>query len=155
MLEAERHAIFARTWQYVGHADAVTEPGGYLACDIAAEPVLVARARDGHLRAFSNVCRHRGAVLASGSGTASAIRLIYPAISLCRSVRTSAYSTSVRGKLEDSCVTWAPVLLRLLAYSRRLSRVTKFSLAEPMPKQRRKRNSCIGRQYDPVYFYRG
>jgi choline monooxygenase len=63
MLDLERRAIFHRTWQAVGYTDAVATPGSYFACDIAGEPVLVTRAKDGQLRAMSNVCRHRGAVL--------------------------------------------------------------------------------------------
>jgi choline monooxygenase len=78
-LDAERRLVFGRTWQAVGHADAVAEPGCYYACDILGEPVLVARGKDGTLRAFSNVCRHRGAVMAEGTGQASAIRCPYHA----------------------------------------------------------------------------
>src|SRR5438094_706297 len=64
MLEAERRSVFGRTWQAVGHADWVADPGSYFGCEIAGEPVLVARGADRRLRAFSNVCRHRGALLA-------------------------------------------------------------------------------------------
>src|SRR5262249_43096518 len=67
-LDAERRALFGRTWQAVGHARSVAAPGDYFGCDIAGEPVLVARAKDGILRAFSNVCRHRGSLLAEGCG---------------------------------------------------------------------------------------
>lgn len=63
MLDLERDKIFARTWQPVGHASRVAEPGTYFACEIAGEPVIVARAKDGVLRAFSNVCRHRAAII--------------------------------------------------------------------------------------------
>jgi choline monooxygenase len=79
LLEAERSAVFGATWQAVGHAARVAEPGSYLACDIAGEPALVTRAADGVLRAFSNVCRHRGAELCTGNGTASVIRCPYHA----------------------------------------------------------------------------
>ncbi len=78
-LERERDAVFARTWQPVGHAKAVAEPGSYLAAEIAGEPVVVTRARDGVLRAFSNVCRHRASMIAQGSGKAAALRCPYHA----------------------------------------------------------------------------
>ncbi|MBZ5726444.1 MAG: Rieske 2Fe-2S domain-containing protein [Acidobacteriia bacterium] len=78
-LEAERRSVFARTWQAVGRADQVAVPGNYLACEIAGEPVLVTRGQDARLRAFSNVCRHRGAVLAEGAGQANVIRCPYHA----------------------------------------------------------------------------
>ena len=78
-LELEQRQVFGRTWQYAGHASAVAEPGSFLACEIAGEPVIVARDASGVLRAFSNVCRHRGAVLAEGCGSASVIRCPYHA----------------------------------------------------------------------------
>jgi len=78
-LEAEQRAVFGRTWQAVGHADWVAAPGSYFACEITGEPILVARGKDGRLRAFSNVCRHRGSLLAEGQGQASAIRCPYHA----------------------------------------------------------------------------
>lgn len=78
-LEAERRRVFGRTWQAVGRAESVAQPGSYLAGEIAGEPVLVARGKDGGLRAFSNVCRHRGAVMAEGAGQASVIRCPYHA----------------------------------------------------------------------------
>jgi len=77
MLDAERAAVFGGTWQAVGHAEWVAAPGAYFGCDIAGEPVLVARAADGVLRALSNVCRHRGSELCSGRGAGSVIRCPY------------------------------------------------------------------------------
>ncbi|HEY2018294.1 MAG TPA: SRPBCC family protein [Bryobacteraceae bacterium] len=79
MLEAEHRSVFGGTWQAVGHASSVAAPGSYLACEITGEPVLVTRGKDGRLRAFSNVCRHRGSLLATGSGEASVIRCPYHA----------------------------------------------------------------------------
>ena len=79
MLDAERAGVFARTWQAAGHAEQAAEPGSYFACDIAGEPILVTRAADGVLRAFSNVCRHRGAELCAGQGTGNVIRCPYHA----------------------------------------------------------------------------
>ena len=77
MLEAEREKIFARTWQPVGLANTVTDPGTYFACEIAGEPVVVTRAKDGVLRAFSNVCRHRASTIADGHGKAATLRCPY------------------------------------------------------------------------------
>lgn len=68
VFQAERKAIFARSWQLMG-ADTLQAPGQYLAIDIAGTPVLAIRGRDGVLRGFKNVCRHRGAkLLADGTG---------------------------------------------------------------------------------------
>jgi len=79
MLDAENLRIFGRTWQCAGQADWVAAPGSYFGCEVAGEPVLVARAKDGLLRAFSNVCRHRGALLASEPRSAGVIRCPYHA----------------------------------------------------------------------------
>ena len=62
IFQAERQRIFARSWQLMG-ASGLRNPGDYLAIDIAGTPVLAIRGRDGALRGFKNVCRHRGAKL--------------------------------------------------------------------------------------------
>jgi choline monooxygenase len=76
-LDLERERVFARTWQPVAFAKTVAEPGTFAAAEIAGEPVVVARARDGVLRAFSNVCRHRASIIASGSGKSATLRCPY------------------------------------------------------------------------------
>jgi phenylpropionate dioxygenase-like ring-hydroxylating dioxygenase large terminal subunit len=75
-LEGER--IFARAWQYVGHTGQVPT-GGFLAATAGQIPVVVTRARDGELRAFLNVCRHRGHVVVNGSGTRETLQCPYHA----------------------------------------------------------------------------
>ena len=58
--ELEKERLFYRHWFCVGRAEELPEAGAFLTRDVAGESVLVARARDGSLRAFYNVCRHRG-----------------------------------------------------------------------------------------------
>ena len=70
-LEARR--LFRRTWNYVGETRDLEGAGAYLTADIGGAPVLVVRDGHGVLRAFHNICRHRGAKLLDGSGTCSAI----------------------------------------------------------------------------------
>ena len=57
MLERERGQVFGRTWQAVGHAAKVEAPGSFLAGEIAGEPVVVTRDKDGAFMPFQNVCR--------------------------------------------------------------------------------------------------
>jgi choline monooxygenase len=77
-LEAERSAIFSRTWQLVGPLSLVADRGQYAAIEIAGMKVFVMRGRDGGLRAFRNVCRHRGArLLPEGTGRCATIRCPY------------------------------------------------------------------------------
>jgi choline monooxygenase len=68
VLEAELGSIFARSWQYAGHVGELAEAGDYLTARAGDQPVLVLRGYDGELRAYRNVCRHRGSELLSGSG---------------------------------------------------------------------------------------
>jgi Rieske 2Fe-2S family protein len=76
--EAELERIFGRTWQYAGHVGDLAEPGDYVTTLAGDQPVLVLRAPDGRLRAYRNVCRHRGSELLSGRGRCKqAIRCRY------------------------------------------------------------------------------
>jgi choline monooxygenase len=77
-LESEREKVFWRTWQPVGHARDVAEAGQYFAAEIVGEPIVVTRsASDGKLRAFSNVCRHRASLIASGKGQGNVLKCPY------------------------------------------------------------------------------
>ena len=78
-LRAERAKIFARSWQYGGRAEQVADPGSFLATEAGGIPILVVRDREGELRAFLNVCRHRGAVLTEGAGRRETIQCHYHA----------------------------------------------------------------------------
>ena len=77
MLVNESAKVFGRTWQPVGLASHVAEPGSYFACDIAGEPIVVSRDKSGKLHAFSNVCRHRASIIAEGQGKAATLRCPY------------------------------------------------------------------------------
>jgi Rieske 2Fe-2S family protein len=65
IFELDQRQIFRRSWLCVGRADALSEPGRYRRIELGEESVLVVRGRDGELRAFLNLCRHRGAQLCS------------------------------------------------------------------------------------------
>ena len=71
---AEIERIFRRTWIGIGRADRFASPGDYAAVDVAGQPVIVLRDRDGTLRAFANTCRHRSARLLDGEGNCRGIR---------------------------------------------------------------------------------
>jgi Rieske 2Fe-2S family protein len=59
----ESRALFGRMWLAVGREEDLPETGSYLTHAIGDERILVLRGDDGALRAFFNVCRHRGARL--------------------------------------------------------------------------------------------
>ena len=60
-LENER--LFARSWVVAGFAHEIPQPGDAMPATVAGMPLLLLRDRAGAVRAFHNVCRHRGAVL--------------------------------------------------------------------------------------------
>jgi choline monooxygenase len=75
----EQEAIFARTWQWVCHAEKLRAPGAYVTATVAGRPVAVVRDREGVLRAFYNVCKHRAHELLSGEGETTRIMCPYHA----------------------------------------------------------------------------
>lgn len=68
VLAVERERLFGREWLCVGRLEEVRRPGDYMALQLCDEPVVVVHGGDGRVRAFSNVCRHRGMPVASGKG---------------------------------------------------------------------------------------
>ena len=78
IVRLEQRAIFERTWQLAGHVSDLAEPGSYMTTEVVDQPVLVVRDQEGEIRAFRNVCRHRGSRLLAGSGQCGkAIRCLY------------------------------------------------------------------------------
>ncbi len=77
--ELESRHIFAAEWLCAGRAEALPNPGDYLTMEIAGEPVIILRDRDGSLRGLSNVCRHRMSTLLQGRGNVRSIVCSYHA----------------------------------------------------------------------------
>lgn len=63
--ELERKAVFAKSWIVVGHACEVLEPGSFVRRELefARASLLIVRGKDRRIRAFHNVCTHRGTQL--------------------------------------------------------------------------------------------
>jgi choline monooxygenase len=76
VLELEKSRIFARTWQLVGRRDHVTATGDFFTAEIAGEAIVVAREGD-RLRAFHNVCLHRGGPVAARCGSRRSLQCRY------------------------------------------------------------------------------
>ncbi len=64
VLSFEQEAVFLRSWQYVGHEAQLARAGDYVTATVAESPLLLLRDPEGRIRAFYNVCRHRGGPLA-------------------------------------------------------------------------------------------
>jgi len=73
-VNAEIERIFRRSWIGVGRGDRVADPGDYATVDIAGQQIILLRDKDRKLRAFANVCRHRGARLVDGEGNCKGLR---------------------------------------------------------------------------------
>ena len=61
--EREAKHIFATSWNYVGRVDHVAKPGDFLTSRVGKLPVIIVRDEAGMLRAYANVCGHRGSEL--------------------------------------------------------------------------------------------
>ena len=78
-LEVEREQVFRRSWQFLCHEEKLREPGSYVTAAVADRSIVAVRGEDGALRAFYNVCKHRGHELLKGAGTTRLITCPYHA----------------------------------------------------------------------------
>ncbi|MBI4883710.1 MAG: aromatic ring-hydroxylating dioxygenase subunit alpha [Actinobacteria bacterium] len=76
-LAFERDALFAREWQCVGRASRVPNVGDYFTTTVNGDPIIVARAKDGQIHAFSSICQHRGMEVADDSGNCTKFTCLY------------------------------------------------------------------------------
>ncbi|NCF36180.1 MAG: Rieske 2Fe-2S domain-containing protein [Gammaproteobacteria bacterium] len=81
--------VFYKNWLLACHSSQVGKPGDYLTLEIYDQDILVTHDRDGAIRAFYNVCQHRGHKLASGSGNKKLLVCPY-----------HAWSYDLRGQLK-------------------------------------------------------
>ncbi|MGE0828184.1 MAG: aromatic ring-hydroxylating dioxygenase subunit alpha [Hyphomonadaceae bacterium] len=76
--ELEREKIFRTAWHIMGHISDAPDPGDYVTLDILGDRIVTLRGKDGVLRSFHNVCRHRAAKLAPEPRGACGHRLVCP-----------------------------------------------------------------------------
>ena len=117
--ERERELIFARSWQYAGPAEHVAQPGSYMATQAGHIPIVITHGRDGVLRAFVNVCRHRAYVIARDHGCRETLQCPYHAWTydlngslkrVPRSEREEGFNPANFSLLPASVDTWGPFL---------------------------------------------
>lgn len=66
--DREQATIFSKTWAYAGFAEDVSEPGQYITVQAGLNNIFIVMGRDRRLRAFHNICRHRGTQLIRAVG---------------------------------------------------------------------------------------
>jgi phenylpropionate dioxygenase-like ring-hydroxylating dioxygenase large terminal subunit len=117
VLRLEQEEIFRRAWHYAGPAEWVAEPGDRFPCQAGDAPLVVVRGRDGVLRAFLNVCRHRGSVIVSERGRRETLQCPYHAWtydldgrlrSAPRSEREPSFASDVLGLVGACVAEWGP-----------------------------------------------
>ena len=119
VLQLEQERIFRRFWQYAGRADEVAEPGSFSATRAGDVPVVLVRDEEDTLRAFVNVCRHRGSIVCEGHGKRSTLQCPYHAwtygldgrlITAPRSNREGGIETGELGLVQLRMETWGPLV---------------------------------------------
>ncbi|MDB6082536.1 MAG: putative dioxygenase alpha subunit, partial [Gammaproteobacteria bacterium] len=100
VFEREKTKIFFKSWHLVGHVNELREPGSFMTHEIFEQSILVVAGRDGQIRAFHNVCQHRGnRLVGSRRGKVSMLTCGYHAwtYSLDGCLRGASHTQSVAG----------------------------------------------------------
>src|SRR5271154_7087921 len=100
VFQQEKSKIFFKSWHLVAHVNEVREPGSFVTQEIFEQSVLVVAGRDGVLRAFHNVCQHRGnRLVESRRGKVAMLTCGYHAwtYSLDGCLRGASHTQSVAG----------------------------------------------------------
>lgn len=66
--DKEQKIIFGNSWQFAGLVEDVQDPGDYVAVQCGHQNIVIVKGRDQRLRAFHNLCRHRGTQLLRAVG---------------------------------------------------------------------------------------
>lgn len=68
--DLEMKTLFSTTWQFAGLVEDVANPGDYISVQAGLNNIFIVKGRDHRLRAFHNMCRHRGTQLLRAVGKA-------------------------------------------------------------------------------------
>lgn len=98
--EQEKMKIFFKSWHLVAHVNELREPGSFATHEVFEQSILAVAGRDGEIRAFHNVCQHRGnRLVESRRGKVSMLTCGYHAwtYSLDGCLRGAAHTQGVAG----------------------------------------------------------
>lgn len=111
-LKIEQEQIFHKSWQFLCHEEKLCESGRYVATDIQGQSIVAIRDTDGELRAFYNVCQHRGHELVQGEGQTKLIVCPYHAwtYTLNGALHSARRSEALENfRVSDICLTQVQV----------------------------------------------
>jgi choline monooxygenase len=117
ILAREMERIFRCSWQYAGHLGELQGPGSYFASATGPVPIVITLDGDGTLRGFINVCRHRGAIVATDARKRGTLQCPYHAwtYGLDGALRGAprggddpAFDADCMGLVPVSVDTWGP-----------------------------------------------
>ena len=105
IFQREIDMIFMREWLCVGRVEEFEQAGDYRALRIVGEPLVICRGADGELRAFRNLCQHRGVEVAVGEGNTKRFTCRYHGWTYATDGRLSGapHNDEVRGFDFESC----------------------------------------------------
>ena len=72
--DLEMENIFRKSWLFVGRGEKIPNYGDFFVIDLLGQSLIITRAKDNKVRAFHNLCSHRGARMLEGSGNEKLIR---------------------------------------------------------------------------------
>ena len=98
--------VLSQSWQFVGRTNQLRDPGNYITCDVAGEPIVVVVGNDNVLRGFFNVwpSSRRAAVMTKSEGRTENLALSSPWLD----VLTSKVRSCLRQNLAGSPILTAP-----------------------------------------------
>ncbi len=103
--EADQAVVIAKSWQWLCHGESLKEAGAYVTETIAGMPIAAVRGKDGQLRAFYNVCKHRAHELLQGTGQTNNVVCPYHAWTYdLKGSLTSARHTSHLNDFDKSSI---------------------------------------------------
>lgn len=109
---SEVELLWRRRWLFVGTVAEVPEPGDYVTFDVAGSSVLVIRDDDEQVRAFHNVCRHRGSrLVTSGNGSVGNLVCGYHSWTYATD-GSLRYAPQLSPEIDTTCLGLRPVALR-------------------------------------------
>ena len=119
ILALEMERIFRRSWQYAGHLGELQGPGSYFASETGPVPIVITLDAEGELRGLLNVCRHRGAIVATDARKRRTIQCPYHAWTYGldgrlraapRADEDAAFDSSRMSLMPVAVGTWGPFI---------------------------------------------